>query len=228
MDALQVVLHLPREGLIHAGFAIFACGFLVRSALRLRVLAVSGYIVFVTFALTSMGSTRWHFLGWYIAFIAFNAAHAIRLAHARRTPNLKSDEQRLVQLAFPAADANTIARLLRKGRWLSLQPGECLTRQGEACGNVYVIVEGEVAIDVDGTVIARAASGQFLGEVSFLVSAPASATARAEAPGVRVLAWAQQDLLALMKASPGIGAIIHAAFGRDLARKIAAPRAASC
>jgi len=54
--------------------------------------------------------------------------------------------------------------------------GEEIVRQGDAGQELFVIVDGEVAVRVDGLEIARLAPGGFFGEMSLLTGEPRSAT----------------------------------------------------
>jgi CRP-like cAMP-binding protein len=74
---------------------------------------------------------------------------------------------------LPRAELETIVRSLKQ---VSFGESEWIIRRGDPPSDVYVIVEGEVAVvigDEDQRVLSR---GSFFGEVSVLLGEPASAS----------------------------------------------------
>jgi CRP-like cAMP-binding protein len=54
-------------------------------------------------------------------------------------------------------------------------PGQRILRQGFTGSNFHVIVEGEAAVQIDGTTRTRLSRGDFFGEVSILLGEPPTA-----------------------------------------------------
>ncbi|MDC9825603.1 cyclic nucleotide-binding domain-containing protein [Devosia sp. ZB163] len=66
---------------------------------------------------------------------------------------------------------------------LSLKPGERLIETGEALGELYVLVSGQLVVERDGVEIARINEpGTLIGEMSVLLGADHSATVTALTP----------------------------------------------
>lgn len=59
------------------------------------------------------------------------------------------------------------------------EPGEIVLREGEDEGEMYYVRSGTVSIEKDGLMISTIGSGQFVGEMAFLLSKPRSANVRA-------------------------------------------------
>jgi CRP-like cAMP-binding protein len=57
----------------------------------------------------------------------------------------------------------------------SYPPGQRILRQGFTGTGFYVILDGEVAIKIDGNEIARLSKGDFFGEMSILLGEPPNA-----------------------------------------------------
>ena len=74
---------------------------------------------------------------------------------------------------LPTAELETI---LQKGNEVSFREGEWIIRQGDAQSDIYVIVEGEVAVVIDDEDRRVLSKGAFFGEVSVLLGEPASAS----------------------------------------------------
>jgi CRP-like cAMP-binding protein len=71
--------------------------------------------------------------------------------------------------------------------------GEEIVRQGDAGQELFVVVKGEVAVQVDGNEVARLGPGGFFGEMSLLTGEPRSATVVA-VDDVRAIAVAPDAL----------------------------------
>jgi CRP-like cAMP-binding protein len=69
--------------------------------------------------------------------------------------------------------------LLEAGSVRSLAPGEQLIGEGLAIQSLYIVIEGELAVQRSGTELARLDVGEVVGEMSLLSSLPASATVSA-------------------------------------------------
>lgn len=103
-----------------------------------------------------------------------------------------------------AADIAHIMQLLRAERF---DRGETITRRGEEAHSMYVVVSGEVQVDVKAddsrSAPIRLGPGQFFGEVAALKRTRRSATVRAQSR-VHLLALDVDDLRGLMLREPAI------------------------
>lgn len=109
-----------------------------------------------------------------------------KLFFLRKAPLLAGlGEQDLLQVAAIAVD-------------MTFAPGETLFRQGDPGDSLYIILDGEVAIERDGVEVNVLGNGQFFGEVAVLADLPRSAgvVARSE---VCVLCIARTDFLRLFE-----------------------------
>ncbi len=98
-----------------------------------------------------------------------------------------------------------------------LQTGTVLMHEGESDRELYILVQGELALQVRGTTIATLLPGSVVGEGTFFSGKPRSATIMASAPGVAcLLVWdkfeamsAQYPKLAL-DLTKGLAAVLAA------------------
>lgn len=67
-------------------------------------------------------------------------------------------------------------------RPMSFREGEWVLRQGDEASGVFVILDGEVAVVIDGKEVAVLARGSFFGEISVLLGEAATADIVARAP----------------------------------------------
>ena len=85
----------------------------------------------------------------------------------------------------------------------SYPTGQRILRQGFTGTGFYVIVDGEVAIKVDGDEIARLGKGDFFGELSVVDQQPRNASVQAIAD-TRCLSLASWELLQLLQTDPAL------------------------
>ncbi|HEY4181816.1 MAG TPA: cyclic nucleotide-binding domain-containing protein [Kofleriaceae bacterium] len=69
--------------------------------------------------------------------------------------------------------------LIPRMKLVVLDPNEVLFTEGEAGDCLYVVSEGEVAVETNGSELARLGPGAFFGEVALVTDQPRSATVRA-------------------------------------------------
>lgn len=86
---------------------------------------------------------------------------------------------------------------------LTVPAGTVLARQGGLGSELFVIVEGTVAITRDGEKIATVGRGEFVGELSVLSRAPRNATVTAETE-VDLLVLTPTGLSQLLDDIPGL------------------------
>lgn len=127
---------------------------------------------------------------------------------------------RNVLFIFAGFDDGDVAWLASVGATRSLAPGAILVEQGRPVGDLFIVLQGEVEIDVAGAgVIARRGSGEIIGEMSFVDSAPPSATVRASEPTV-VFAVSKATMTARLSADTGFAARFYRALALYLADRL--------
>ena len=116
--------------------------------------------------------------------------------------------------------------LLHRGTWAIAQRGDKLVEQGEALHRVFFIYSGRFAVRVDGQEVAQRTGGQFVGEISFLTKATATATVEVLTP-TRYLFWERPLLEALLEKEPTLYYAMLSSMNLDLITKLLSPPAAS-
>jgi CRP/FNR family cyclic AMP-dependent transcriptional regulator len=81
--------------------------------------------------------------------------------------------------------------------------GRVLMREGDTGREFFVIVDGSVSIDREGTRLRTAEPGDFFGEVALLSEGPRTATATAETPS-KLLVLGHREFHSLMTQFPSI------------------------
>ncbi len=78
----------------------------------------------------------------------------------------------------------------RRPRVLRLRTGERLTEQGEAGSELFLLLNGVLAVEVDGRKVAEVGPGALLGERALLEQGRRTATLRAQTPATVAVASA--------------------------------------
>lgn len=99
----------------------------------------------------------------------------------------------------------------------SFPPGQRILRQGFSGSGFFVILDGEVAVRVDGSDVARLGKGDFFGEISLLLGEPPIADVVATGP-VQALQLGGPDLREFLLANPTVMYRMLQAVGRRLDR----------
>lgn len=98
------------------------------------------------------------------------------------TPWGSYDSERLVTAAESALERELSATILRGGtkpKTRTVDAGETLTTQGEAATDIYVVMDGMFAVEIDGEGVAEIGPGAVVGERAALEGGVRTATLRA-------------------------------------------------
>jgi hypothetical protein len=106
-----------------------------------------------------------------------------RGAHGERTPWGDEESEAFVTAAESALERE-ISRELMAGKMIperrTLDPGETLVEQGAPGDELYLVLDGVLAVDIDGDEVAEIGPGAILGEKALLEGGTRTATLRAE------------------------------------------------
>lgn len=110
--------------------------------------------------------------------------------------------------------------LARAGTRRRLADREVVIQQGQASPSLYILLAGELAVDVTGVGrVAKLTAGEVVGEMSFVDSAPPSATVLADGDAF-VLEVAKAALEAKIAADAGFGLRFYRAIALFLADRL--------
>ncbi|MGE3773119.1 MAG: Crp/Fnr family transcriptional regulator [Gammaproteobacteria bacterium] len=207
----------------NACYTLLALSYLFTNMLWLRLLAIVSLGFEGVYFFFGASEPLWVGIGWNAAFVGINVVMLILLLHQRRQRRLSADEALLKRGLFADLDAVNFGRLLRIGEWVELPRGTVLTREGATVETFYVIADGLAEVEVRGHVVSILQNGSFVGEMSLLTNAPASATVTTLAI-CRVFRVDQHQLVALLSRHPEIRAGLDRTIGRDLVRKLKGTR----
>jgi hypothetical protein len=112
--------------------------------------------------------------------------------------------------------------LLHRGTWAVARRGDKLVEQGEELNRVFFIHSGRFAVQVDGQEVAQRTGGQFVGEISYLTNATATATVEI-LESTRYLFWERPLLKALLEKEPTLYYALLSSMNLDLITKLLSP-----
>jgi CRP/FNR family cyclic AMP-dependent transcriptional regulator len=127
---------------------------------------------------------------------------------------------RKVLYIFGLLTDEDIAWMANAGTRRRFDAGEMLIREGEPSESIVLVLDGRLAIDVQGFgVVARLGSGEIVGEMSMVDSSLPSATVTAEGR-CRVLLLDKKTLLQKCDSDPGFGYRFYRALAVFLADRL--------
>ena len=114
------------------------------------------------------------------------------------------DERLYAFEAFRGLSPRTMRQIRTLATPIERPAGATLTRQGRRGVELVLVLDGTVAVERDGGVIAHRGAGDFLGEMSLLGDGVQTATAVVTAP-VSALVVGKPDFWTLVADVPGLG-----------------------
>ena len=209
----------PTALLVHGAALCYVMGFLVREQLVLRSLMQVGCIFYIAYYYLEPDTPLWDAIAWTAVMFVANAWTIARILKDRRFGHFNEDDLVIfnaIQHMTPG-DFRRLIAIAHKGTTAS---DTQITKEGGFPEALSFVVSGDVTIDKRGA--ARSLRAPiFVGEVSFLLEQPASATVTLPV-GTRYIYWSTAELRKVISKYPTIGTALEAAFNRDLAVKVAA------
>ena len=95
--------------------------------------------------------------------------------------------------------------------------GRVLTRQGETGAEFFVVLDGAVEVDVNGSVVSTLGKGDFLGEIALVDGKPRTATTRAVGP-TRLMVIGHRQFHQLMDDFPTVKTCVLEALAERVRR----------
>lgn len=100
---------------------------------------------------------------------------------------------------------------------IDVEDGRVLTREGERGHEFFIVLDGSVEVDVQGTVVATLGKGDFLGEIALVDGKPRSATTRAMGP-TRLVVVGHREFNRLMDDFPSVKTCVLQALAERVRR----------
>jgi len=217
---------LGLDVLVSVANVIYLFSYSVRDILWLRILTVVGATLLMPYYYLQT-VPLWAPIGWNMVFVAINIYWITRLVLERRPVPFSEDERRLYNLAFRNMKERDAFKLFCLGTWSSHPAGTILLTQGKVVDALWLIVDGEVCVEMDGTRVDSLREGRFLGGTAFLsrgMHFTAPVTVRTTEP-TRIVAWQFAELQALFAKAIDLKVAIEASLGLEISHFLQTARA---
>lgn len=208
----------PSHLLTHLPYALLVISMLMNDMGWLRAIAIAAGIIRIINR--SFFETDPIIVFWEVIFVSVNVVQLGILWYYARRHSFSEDEQRFASIMPASIDRRTIRRLLRLAKLRHADEGTALTHEGKPVSELLFLAEGVMQIEQGGRIVAVCGPGDFVGEMSFVSGAPASATAVAAKP-IRYLAFDQQRLRAALESDNDLRQAMDASFNNNLVGKLA-------
>lgn len=205
------------DTLVDAAALLQVAGFLIRDQLILRLFVFSGTVLYALYYYFAPDVPLWQALGWSVVLGSANLSMILRIAIERTTFSMSAQDRHLYQ-TFRSLSPGEFRRLLRVCTWVRVSDPMVLTRIEQQNDRLFCLLEGEADVR-KGTAHFTLGPGSFVGEVSFLLGTPATATVTARA-GALIAIWRHDDLMRIERRHPAIRIGLREILNVDLAAKV--------
>jgi hypothetical protein len=203
----------------HLTYSLIALSFLVRDILWLRVVAVVASLSGITYSYVVPAQPLWLVVNWNIVFVAINSFRIAILLKERMGIDFSPEERHVHETVFADFSSVEFSKLMQLAQWTDTETETLLVREGQPVRYLTLIYQGTAVVEVGGRVVADLDGGHFVGEMSFITNAPASATVTCGASS-RLVQWPREALDNLLKRNPGMRPGFQGALGRNMAAKL--------
>ena len=203
---------------VHLATLCYVLGLLTRNELRLRFFILSGTGFYILYYYFIADAPLWEAIATSVLIGSANLPVIWRIFRERSTWGMSEEMLQLFQY-FPTFNPGQFRKMLAKGVMHHATEERLLLQHGAAPTHLYLTISEGFALHRHGD-DALIGPGNFLGEVSFLLEGPASATVRA-LPGSDYVAWDIHELTRLMDRSPRMANAISVLLSKDIARNLA-------
>ena len=202
--------------LINLGYGIVFLALAIKEVLWLRItLSIAQSIILYNNLYIAESYIT---AGWNSVFVLVNIVQVIIIYNDRKPRYIPDEYFDLYNGVFKTFSSKEFLYLLNMGNVIEIQ-NEHLITSGNKQDDLLLMLEGNCLIKRDGKNIANLNRGQFVGELSFITSQPASADAYAEGK-IKYLAWNQSQLKTIKNTNPAFYAKFHHALTEDIANKM--------
>lgn len=214
-DLLELVYYL----LYGFAFGASMLAFLMTSIQKLRfliVLSSSAYTIYYYFYPVEI---LWLDVGSEMALVVINGFMMVFLIWSNSRVKFDQREQFLYAAEFSDLTRVEFSQLLKISEWQLNGAGHVYTVTGQSVKEIFYLISGHVEAELpDGNTVS-VAQGNVIGEVSFRLKCPASATVTSTEPCM-CLCWNQEELQALCDKTENIKRVVNQVLSSHMAQKL--------
>ena len=202
--------------LINIGYGIVFLALAIKEVLWLRItLSVAQSIILYN---NLFIAENYITASWNSVFVLVNIIQVIIIYNDRKPRFIPEEYLDLYDGVFKNFSSKEFLYLLNMGDVIGIKD-EKLISSGNKQDDLLLLLNGTCSVNRDGENIANLCRGQFIGELSFITSQPASADVLAEG-AVKYLAWNQSQVRTIKNTNPAFYSKFHHALTEDIAKKM--------
>jgi CRP-like cAMP-binding protein len=206
-------------GLYGIAFGTSLLAFLMTDMQKLRLLIVLSSTAYTIYYYYYPAEPLWLDVGSEVALVVVNGFMMLYLAWSNSRIKFDQREQFLYEHEFSGLTRVDFKRLLKIAEWHLEAEGFVYTVEGQPLEDIYYLISGDVTAELpDGSSVAIP-SGNVIGEVSYRLQCPASATVTG-IEACMCLRWNQDELRALCAKHINIKRAVDNVLSSHMARKL--------
>lgn len=204
--------------LVHIAMLGYVAGLLFKDQVVLRLLVMVGTVFYIAYYYFHPAEPLWGAIYASLMIIIANFIGLMRLIYSR-LPVAIRPEHEAIRKALPGLEPGEFRTLMRYGTLERTDSDVVLTKENVPLTELFFIIEGAPIGEKDDIPF-KIQSGEFVGEVAFMLDDAASATVVLPGGGL-FMRWDTPKLRRLINDRPQLARAFEALIGRDMARKVA-------
>jgi CRP-like cAMP-binding protein len=201
----------------HFTYALLIASMLMRRMVWLRSLAVASglaKIIYRAFFIMDPVSVLWE-----TVFVLVNVVQLAIIWYYEYRHRFSDEQAHFAESMPDTVERRAIKKMLGFSRLIEVEEGKAITTEGQPVKDLVYIASGVARVESGGRIVAVCGPGDYIGELSFLTGAVATATAIAAKP-VRLLAFDQVKLHQAIESDAGIRRAMESGLNRNLVGKL--------
>jgi CRP-like cAMP-binding protein len=200
-------------------FGASMLAFLMTSMQKLRLLIALSSTSYAFYYYFFPAEPLWLDVGSEVALVVINVFMLAYLAWSNSRIKFDQREQFLYENEFSDLSRVEFNRLLKISEWHLEAPGFVYTVEGQTLTDLYYLISGHAEAELPDGNIVNLPQGNVIGEVSFRLQCPASATVTGT-ESCMCLRWDQSELRALCDRYLSIKRAVDNVLTSHMARKL--------
>lgn len=201
----------------HLAYIVLVASMLMRTLLWLRILVIVAAVLGIAYAMLILSDPVSTF--WETCLVVVNIGQILRTHWRSWRAKFTGSEAAFVARHMSGLGKGDARALLDLGKWHALPDGAVLANQGQAVPCLSYLADGVAEVLHGDVIVAQCTQGTFIGEMTVITGAPATATVRT-AGQVTVWQIEADALRALLARADDTARELDAAFARNYRDKL--------
>lgn len=208
----------------HLAYVLLIASMMMRQMVWLRLFVIASALVGILYSIVWLNDPVSSF--WESLLVVVNLVQLGITWRQNRSAQFSARELSFAKRRLRGLATGEQRRLLDRGTWVTADKGETLIVEGSMPNDLIYISDGSAEVMIADQVVAHCGPGTYVGEMSLVGDAPASATVRATSK-MEVWRISRDVLAAFEQNQPTWLAVIEAGIARDMRGKIIAQNSQS-